>query len=115
MKILHLAAKGDWDAAVANGSYRCSTRGASLDQVGFIHASAPDQLGAVAEFVYADYEGPLVVLVMDDDAIRATGTAVRYEDGGDGEMYPPIYGPVMVSDVTEILPAGFDSQGRFIF
>ena len=113
MKILHLASKNDWDAALATGSYRVSTRGASIDDVGFIHASAPDQLREVAEFVYADCEEALVVLEMDDAAIRATGTEVRYEDGGDGELYPHIYGPIRPADVTEILPAGFDSEGRF--
>ena len=107
--------KSDWHAALASGSYRTSTRGTSLDDVGFIHASAPNQLRVVAEFVYADCDDALVVLVMDDDAIRATGTAVLYEDGGDGELYPHIYGPILPSDVTEILPAGFDFQGRFTF
>jgi uncharacterized protein (DUF952 family) len=113
MKILHLASRRDWDAALETGSYRMSTRGASIDDVGFIHASGPDQLRAVAEFVYSDCEDALIVLVMDDDAIRATGTDVRYEDGGDGELYPHIYGPIRPADVTEILPAGFDSEGRF--
>lgn len=115
MKILHLASKCDWDAALESGSYRISTRGASLDDVGFIHAPGPDQLRAVAEFVYASCEDALVVLVMDDDTIRATGTPVRYEDGGDGELYPHIYGPIRPSHVTGILPAGFDSDGRFTF
>ena len=55
------------------------------------------------------------MLVMDDDTIRATGTPVRYEDGGDGELYPHTYGPIRPSHVTGILPAGFDSDGRFTF
>lgn len=113
VKILHLTAKSDWDTAIERGSYRVSTRGRSLDDVGFIHASTPDQLRAVAEFVYAGHDDELVVLIMDDDAIRSTGTPVRYEDGGDGELYPHIYGPIRPTDVTEILSAGFDSQGRF--
>jgi uncharacterized protein (DUF952 family) len=115
VKILHLASKSDWDAALESDSYRVSTRGASIEEVGFIHGSRPDQLRAVAEFVYADCEEALAVLVMDDDAIRATGTEVRYEDGGGGQLYPHIYGPIRRADVTEILPAGFDSAGRFTF
>ncbi|HEY8790787.1 MAG TPA: DUF952 domain-containing protein [Actinopolymorphaceae bacterium] len=89
--------------------------GATLDDVGLIHASAPGQLRTVAEFAYASCEDALVVLVMDDDAIRATGTPVRYEDGGDGELYPHIYGPIRTAFVTGILPAGFDSDGHFTF
>lgn len=115
MRILHLASRADWDAALESGSYRVSTRGRSLDDVGFIHASGADQLSAVAEFVYADCDDPLVVLVMDDDALRSSGRPVRYEDGGDGELYPHIYGPIRPTDVTDVVPAGFDPQGHFRF
>jgi uncharacterized protein (DUF952 family) len=115
MRILHLASASDWRAALESGWYRTSTRGRSLADVGYIHASSPDQLAAVAEFVYAGCEDELVVLVMDDDAIRATGTQVRYEDGGDGELFPHIYGPIRPADVSDVQAAGFDSGGRFIF
>lgn len=42
MEILHLAHRADWDEALVSGQYRTSTRGASLDDVGFIHASTCD-------------------------------------------------------------------------
>jgi len=115
VKTLHVATKSDWDAALASGAYRVSTGGASLDDVGFTHASAPNQLRAVAEFVYAGSKEPLVVLVMDDDAIRSTGTAVRYEGDGSGQLFPHIYGAIRPADVSDILPASFDSKGRFTF
>lgn len=113
--ILHLARRADWDAALTSGSYRVSTRGATLDQVGFIHASYPHQVAAVAEFVYADDDAELCVLVLDSDAIRAAGTPVRDEDGGDGTAYPHIYGPIAPAFVTDVRPAGFDAEGRFSF
>lgn len=110
-----MTSKRHWRAALENGAYRISTRGASLDDVGFIHACAPSQLRKVTALVCAGSEEALVVLVMDDDAIRSTGTEVRYEDGGGGELYPHIYGPIRPADVSEIFPAGFDTDGRFTF
>lgn len=110
MEIWHLALRADWEAARADGAYRASTRGRGLKDVGFIHASTPDQLAAVAEFGYSGEKAELCVLVMDDDAIRAAGTLVRHEDGGNGELYPHIYGEIDPAWVVEVLPAGFESD-----
>jgi uncharacterized protein (DUF952 family) len=115
MRILHLASASDWRAALGSGTYRTSTRGRTLEDVGFIHASTPDQLRAVAEVVYTDCDEELVVLVTDDEALRTAGVPVRYEDGGDGVLYPHIYGPLRPTDVTEVVPAAFDPDGRFTF
>ena len=115
MAILHVAHRADWEAALAEGSYRVSTRGASLDDVGFIHASYPHQLAVVAEFVYAGDEAELCVLVLDPGLIRAAGTPVLDEDGGDGELYPHVYGPIEPTFVTDVLPARFDTDGAFRF
>lgn len=43
VEIWHLAHRDDWEQACSAGAYRMSTRGATLDQVGFIHASRPDR------------------------------------------------------------------------
>ena len=114
MEILHLARADDWAVALASGAYRTSTRGKTLDEVGFIHASTPDQLVDVAEAFYRDETAALVVLVMDDDEVRSTGVDVRYEDGGDGELYPHVYGAIEPAVVRDVRPAAFDSDGRFV-
>ena len=103
----------DWHAAVASGSYRVSTRDASLDDVGFIHASYPHQVHAVAESVFVGDDEVLCVLVLDPERIRASGTRVFDEDGGDGELYPHIYGPFEPGFVTDVRPASFDASGSF--
>ncbi|WP_435737227.1 DUF952 domain-containing protein [Cellulosimicrobium sp. PMB13] len=114
MEILHVAHQEDWEAALRSGdAYQVSTRGASLDEVGFIHASYPHQLAAVAEFVHAGDEADLCVLVLDMDVIQAAGTRVVVEDGGRGQLYPHIYGPIEPRFVTAVRPAGFDEAGRF--
>lgn len=108
--ILHLALASDWDTAVAAGSYRVSTRGLTLDEVGFIHCSTPAQVEGVAARFYADITEPLLVLVLNADAVREAGTDVRFE-GGDGEnaeggeLFPHIYGPIDPDWVIEARPA----------
>ncbi len=108
--LLHITRRTDWEAARSAGSYRISTRGVSLDQQGFIHCSLAHQLRRVAEANYADADD-LVVLVIDQDRLAAQ---VRYEDGGDGELYPHIYGPLPVSAVTGVIPVGRDEAGQLI-
>jgi glutathione S-transferase len=105
MRILHMALESDWLSAVEYGEYRVSTRGRTLDEEGFIHCSTPTQVHAVAAAFYADVTEPLVLLELDDEAVRATGVEVRYEDGGKGEFYPHIYAaidPSWVSDVQRV-------------
>jgi uncharacterized protein (DUF952 family) len=113
MEILHLTRLSDWEAAVRAGTYELSTRGGTLRQVGFIHASTRSQLPAVAELVFHDVSDDLVVLVMDDADLRNAGADVRFEDGGNGQLYPHIYGPIHPQWVTAVLPAYFDSAGKF--
>jgi uncharacterized protein (DUF952 family) len=46
---------------------------------------------------------------------QATLTAeVRFEDGGDGERYPHIYGPLPLASVADVIPVGRDAAGRLI-
>ncbi|GAA1925434.1 DUF952 domain-containing protein [Microbacterium aoyamense] len=111
--ILHLASTRDWEAAVAVGEYRTSTRGATLDEVGFVHASHPEQLARVAEFAYADADEPLCVLVIDESRVRTAGVPVVEEDGGDGELFPHIYGTIRTEFVVDVIDAGFDDHGNF--
>ncbi|MFK5581952.1 DUF952 domain-containing protein [Serinicoccus sp. LYQ131] len=115
MEIFHVAHRADWEDAKASGSYRVSTKDASLDAVGFIHSSYRHQLPAVAEFVHAGDEAVLCVLVLDRERITAAGTRVVDEDGGDGQYYPHIYGPIEPDFVTNVLPARFDATGTFRF
>jgi uncharacterized protein (DUF952 family) len=113
MTILHLASLSDWLDALVSGEYRVSTKGATLEDVGFIHASHPSQLAGVAAFLYADVEEPLCVLVMDEERIAAGGVRVVEENGGDGELYPHIYGPIRPEFVVDVIPAHFDDRGSF--
>lgn len=117
MSIFHIAELPDWEDARDAGAYRISTRGATLDDVGFIHASKDrGQVERVAAAVYADLEQDLVVLELNEEAIEESGTPVKYEDGGagDGELFPHIYGPIDPTWVAVVLPGGF-VDGKFVY
>ncbi|MFM9919707.1 DUF952 domain-containing protein [Lacisediminihabitans sp. H27-G8] len=107
MSLLHIAHVADWSAAAVTGEYRVSTRGALLEQVGFIHASTSAQVAGVAGFAYRDDPEGLVVLVIDEEALRQADIPVRYQDGGNGTLFPHIFGALRSEFVTEVRPAGF--------
>jgi uncharacterized protein (DUF952 family) len=113
--IYHLSTRAEWEKAQAIGVYARSTRDKAIEDVGFIHCSLPSQLAEVAEFIYYDCEEALVVLVMDLPNLEASGLPVRFEDGGNGKLYPHIYGSLPCHLVADVLPASVDEQGRFIF
>src|SRR3954471_20666779 len=108
MAIFHVTTTAEWEAAEAAGSYRMSTKGATLDEVGFIHASSAEQLPVVASYLYGDSDEPLVVLELDDKGIRGSGIRIPWEDGGDGELFPHIYGALDTAFVVAVRPAEFD-------
>jgi uncharacterized protein (DUF952 family) len=114
MHLLHIAHQADWQEALRTGTYTTSTRGRTLGEVGFVHASYPDQVAGVAERFYRDDPEPLCVLVIDEALVRAAGVRLELEDGGDGELYPHIYGPVDRAWVVDVRPARFDDAGRFV-
>ena len=97
-RIYHLALPDDWVAAQAEGSYRVSTRGMSLDQVGFVHASFPHQVPVVRRNFYGDVAGPLTLLEIDPERLTAP-LVVEVGDPETGEEFPHILGPLNVDAV----------------
>ena len=115
MRIFHVTTAAEWDAAQNAGTYRRSTRGASLEEVGFIHLSDAEQLPRVADFLYRETREPLVVLELESDELLATGAELRWEDGGAGEDFPHLYGPIELPRVLAVWPAGFAADGAFVW
>ena len=96
--LLHLALKADWQAAQANGSYRISTRGMSLEQVGFIHCSWQEQVQATFERCYGD-GGAVLLLEIDPTAVNAP---LRADAIPTGELFPHLYGPLPLKAVRAV-------------
>ncbi len=98
--LYHLALPQEWAEAQPLGEYRRSTRGQSLEQVGFIHASYAQQLEATRQRFYADLP-QLRLLTIDPQRLAAAGVAVRAEPApGSGELFPHLYGPLPLSAVV---------------
>ena len=108
----HLALAADWDAAVADGHYRVSTRGKSIDEVGFMHGSFGAQVLPTAEAFYGDVAEPLVLLEIDADRLSEP---VRVEKApGTGQEFPHLYGALPVEAVVRVLAFERDADsGQF--
>jgi uncharacterized protein (DUF952 family) len=100
VRIFHIATVADWEAAVASGSYTTSTRGVTLEQEGFLHASRADQTAGVFDRYYRDAGEPLVLLTIDTDLLDVPW---REDPVGD-DTYPHIYGPLSPSAVLQVEP-----------
>jgi uncharacterized protein (DUF952 family) len=111
--IFHIAFESDWKSAEEIGTYRVSTRGAHLDDVGFIHAGFEHQVAGVGALFYEDAAEPLVVLVIDTERLDAP-VVVENLDGGE-EGFPHIYGPLPVPAVVDVRPARLTAEGVFTF
>ncbi|NYJ02042.1 uncharacterized protein (DUF952 family) [Nocardioides thalensis] len=101
--IFHLALASDWEAAQGEGAYTISTRGRTLAEEGFIHASRADQWPAVRERFYADVTEPLLLLQIDTDLLDVPVVEEPAAPGGT-ETFPHLYGPLRVDAVVRALP-----------
>lgn len=100
--IFHCSLVADWEAAKLAGEYTVSTRGVTLEQEGFIHASYAHQVDGVLARFYGDVTDPMVLLVIDPD--RLTVPLVPESPAGATEKFPHIYGPLAVPAVVEVRP-----------
>ena len=97
--LFHLALKDDWQVAQASGSYRVSTRGMTLEQVGFIHCSWQEQVNTTFERFYAD-AGDVLLLKIDAAAVDAP---LRADAIPTGELFPHLYGPLPLEAVRSVV------------
>src|SRR4051794_28303550 len=101
MRIYHVATLADWRQAQETGSYTTSTYGRTLEDVGFIHAARHDQVPGTRDVLSAAVPEPRVVLGVETDRPEAE---VR-DEGVDGEVSPPVYGPTPTPAVVAWRPA----------
>ena len=110
--IYHIATAADWARAQRDGQYATSTRGRTLAEEGFIHASTAGQVAPVANAYYRGVPD-LVVLVIDPGRV---GPEVRYElVPGSDAPYPHIYGPLNTDAVVGTRPLEPGPGGEFTF
>jgi uncharacterized protein (DUF952 family) len=105
--VFHIAARAEWEAAIAAGSYRTG----SLDAEGFIHCSTGEQVAGTANTLFAR-RTDLVLLFIDVERLEAP---VRYERVADppGAIFPHVFGPINLAAVFEVVALQLASDGRF--
>jgi uncharacterized protein (DUF952 family) len=108
--VFHVTTPGDWSQALAQGSYRFSTRGRTFEDVRFVHCSYRHQVLEVSELVYPD-AAELVLLVLDPGRLASTIRAENPEGGQ--ERFPHLYGPLEPASVVRVLSLRRGSDGRF--
>ena len=81
----------------------------SLDSEGFIHCSTPDQVVEVANYPYRGQRG-LVLLVIGPESVVPS---IRYEEAGNGKLYPHTYGPLNVNAVVGVKAFKPSADGTF--
>jgi uncharacterized protein (DUF952 family) len=104
VRIFHIATASDWVSAKASGAYTTSTRGVTLEQEGYIHASRADQWEAVRAAYYADVTEPLLLLEIDTELLDVP-VVEEIPAPGMTETFPHVYGaipPAAVVAVTEL-------------
>ena len=97
--IYHLAEQAHWQQALRDGSYVRSTRGRSLAEEGFIHASSAQQWPVVRSRFYGDVTEPLALLHIDESRLSSR-IVHEIDDPETGETFPHVYGPIEVGAVV---------------
>ena len=111
---LHLTTKQAWADALKVGTYSLSTKGKTLEEVGFIHGSFIDQVEEVAGFLFAGSSEELVVLHLNIDTLESRGILVRVEAASNGKSYPHIYGAIPCELVDRVSEAHMNQEDHLV-
>jgi uncharacterized protein (DUF952 family) len=103
--ILHICPNAAWKAAQDSGSYT----GDTLRSEGFIHCSTRDQVIEVADYVFRGRQG-LLLLLIDETKVEAE---IKYEDAGNGKLYPHVYGSLNLDAVMDAVTFSPRDDGTF--
>ena len=106
MQVFHIATAADWAAARRSGAYTTSTRGRTLEQEGFLHASRREQVPGTYQAFYADAREPLVLLTIETDRLDVPW---REDEVGE-DRFPHIYGPLSPDAVVAAQPFAADGS-----
>ena len=108
MLIYHITSELEWQQALPKGEYKPANYAAD----GFIHCSKQEQVAAVANRVYPNQNG-LILLQIDTKKLAITVKEENLEDGA--ELFPHIYGPLPVSAVSDSAPFMWQPADGFVF
>jgi uncharacterized protein (DUF952 family) len=103
--IYHFCPEATWAQAQHEGAYTADT----LATEGFIHLSRAEQLHLPANALVRG-RTDLVLLEVDEDLLPQPAVD---EDGGDGMLFPHLYGPLPLDAVVAVHPFPPGRDGFF--
>ena len=92
-RVYHVAIADDWEMSVPAGAYEAATRGTPYVDGGHIRACTAEAVQSVLDQRYADLTLPIVLVVLDAEALRRQGIAVEVDGAG-----VRILGPIPSAD-----------------
>jgi uncharacterized protein (DUF952 family) len=106
--IYKICPAGLWREAEREGAFR----GADVDREdGFIHFSTAAQVAETAARHFAGAEDLLLVAVDVDRLDRS----LKWEPSRGGDLFPHLYGPLLLAAVSWVRPLRLGGDGRHVF
>lgn len=101
-----------WNEAQKTGEYTHSTIDSTLEEVGFIHATSPDQTIAMLNRHFTD-RNDILLLIIDLEKVKPE---VKFEAplSGSKGTYPHIYGALNTDAVINTQVPKKDPSGQFV-
>jgi uncharacterized protein (DUF952 family) len=106
-RIFHIVARQEWLAAV-----EADYQPASLGEQGFVHFSYAHQVAAVANNLYRQRDGLIVIEV---DRARLPAEVVEEDLYDAGESFPHVYAAIPVSAAVAEYPLRRNEAGDYVF
>lgn len=107
-QIYKIVSKSEWKAAEDKGVFI----GAPIDlEDGYIHFSTGAQVQETAAKHFGGQEDLLLVAVSEDKL----GDSVRWEESRGGQLFPHLYGELMVSLADDVCELPLDENGAHVF
>ena len=103
--ILHVTKRRTWEKAKIEGEHYTK----SLERGGFIHCSTKPQVIEVADYLFKDQTG-LVLLVIDQAKVIPE---IKYEGVEETDLFPHIYGPLNLDAVINVVDFPPQADGSF--
>lgn len=100
-----------WDKSLKAGQYTQSTITSTLEQVGYIHASNPNQTLDIAQRFINEKE--VVLLLIDLEKVKAPVKFEATRSGRSG-LFPHIYGPLNIDAIYKIINLEKNDKDVFI-
>jgi uncharacterized protein (DUF952 family) len=108
MLIYKILTGPQWAALERDGE----TAGAPVDLAdGFVHFSTAGQVAETAAKHFAGQAGPMLLAVEAD----GLGKALKWEPSRGGDLFPHLYGPLLLVNVVWVRPLSLGADGVPVF